>query len=263
MKPLAVAWSFLFIGSAFLVPAPVHALSVPDFSGVAYLEAYLFDAADNALLAGYGPFEWADGMWLIDRVPLGRELVLQLVASDEQGRPLFEGEMEGIWLDPDGDFMGIGMGVIIMMRGAEGIRVIADPYADFGEMLLEPVPAALTVGVDIKPGSERNPVNLRAHGVLVTAVLGAEDFDVSRIDLSTLTLAGLPVERTSKEDVSGPGGKRDGMADLVTFVRIPALAAVLADLPRGDVVKLVLAGALEDGTLIEGGDTVQILKPKK
>lgn len=259
MKQLTLVLTVLLMGAAFLVPAPADAQNAPDYSGVAFLEASLLDAADGELLAAYGPFGWGDAIWLLDSVPLGREMVLRIAASNAQGLPLFRGELAGIWLDPSADPMGIGM--LILILGYEGIGVIADPYAYFGEVPLEPVPAALAVGVDIKPGSDRNPLNLRARGVLPVAVLGAKDFDVSWIDASTLTLAGQPMEKASIEDVSGPRGIRDGIADLVAFVRIQALANALAALPNGEVVGLVLQGTLDDDTLIEGVDSVQILKP--
>jgi hypothetical protein len=60
------------------------------------------------------------------------------------------------------------------------------------------------VALDIKPGSCPNPLNTVSRGVLPVAILGAADFDVTQIDLSTIQLEGVPPLRSSLEDVSGP-----------------------------------------------------------
>ncbi|MQY56694.1 hypothetical protein GH140_00640, partial [bacterium] len=46
----------------------------------------------------------------------------------------------------------------------------------------------IPVFVDIKPGSCPNPLNLKSKGVLPIAILGTEDFDVTKIDPATLIL---------------------------------------------------------------------------
>ena len=47
----------------------------------------------------------------------------------------------------------------------------------------------LAVNIDIKPGSDPNSINLSAKGVLPVAILGAENFDVTEIDPTTVRLA--------------------------------------------------------------------------
>lgn len=82
------------------------------------------------------------------------------------------------------------------------------------------------VTIDIKPGSYPNCFNINGHGVIPVAILGNADFDVTSIDSSTLSFAGLSVRvRGNKgalchiEDVSGdfsnPNGLPDGYLDLV------------------------------------------------
>ncbi|MCK4820243.1 hypothetical protein KA005_31050 [bacterium] len=80
------------------------------------------------------------------------------------------------------------------------------------------------VEIDIKPGSYPNCMNINGHGVIPVAVLGNEDFDVTTIDVSTLSFAGFSVRVRGKgplchlEDVSGdfsnPEGAPDGHLDL-------------------------------------------------
>ena len=44
----------------------------------------------------------------------------------------------------------------------------------------------LHVGVDIKPGSYPNAINLKSNGSVPVALLGSADFDVSSVDLATV-----------------------------------------------------------------------------
>jgi hypothetical protein len=48
--------------------------------------------------------------------------------------------------------------------------------------LIEKTPPVIEVDIDIKPGSDRNPINLKSKGVVPVAMFGAEDFDVTWID---------------------------------------------------------------------------------
>ncbi len=76
----------------------------------------------------------------------------------------------------------------------------------------------LPVEIDIKPGSEHNPVNPKSQGVLPVAVFSSESFDATDIDASTVLLAGAPVEQSPddgrylvhEQDVDG-----DGLTDLM------------------------------------------------
>jgi hypothetical protein len=63
---------------------------------------------------------------------------------------------------------------------------------------------AITVNVDIKPGSCPNSLNAKSQGVLPVAILGTEDFDVTRIRSGSVRLEGVPPIRSSIEDVGEP-----------------------------------------------------------
>jgi parallel beta-helix repeat protein len=126
---------------------------------------------------------------------------------------------------------------------------------------------SVPVGLDVKPGSDPNCVNINGRGLIPAAVLGSADFDVSAIDISTLRLAGLEVRVKSNgtyqcdtEDVSGdmttPQGAPDGHPDLVChFVDDPELWA-----PGEEIV--TLTGELTEGRTIEGVDSICIIHPR-
>ncbi len=142
-------------------------------------------------------------------------------------------------------------------------------------------PAAVLVPVlvDIKPGSERNPVNVKSKGVLPVAVLGTEELDVTRIDPDTIRLGragiaeGVAPVRWRYEDVGSPfdGSPAnhhdldgDGRPDLLLKFRTRALIETL-DLREvaGQTIPLVLTGNLKEeysGTAVEGRDSAHILR---
>ncbi len=62
----------------------------------------------------------------------------------------------------------------------------------------------IEVGVDIKPQSCPNPLNVRGRGVLPVAILGGCGVDVYDIDAASVTLAGVPAIRSSYQDVATP-----------------------------------------------------------
>ncbi len=138
----------------------------------------------------------------------------------------------------------------------------------------DPVVISLTfeydVMVDIKPGSCDNPYNVKSKGVLPVAILGSDLFDVTMVDPTTVTLAGVPAKQWAYEDVSTSGdcsvSGGDGYLDLVLHFDVKALTATLGNVSDGDSVDLLLEGYIlpELGTVhFSGFDTVTILKKGK
>lgn len=112
------------------------------------------------------------------------------------------------------------------------------------------------VDIDIKPGSDRNPINNDGHGVIPVAILGSADLDVTLILPETVELEGMPVKAVGKqgkllahyEDVNG-----DGLDDLV--VQITDVEGTFAP----GATTALLTGELIDGTLIGGADEITLV----
>ncbi len=135
---------------------------------------------------------------------------------------------------------------------------LGGPNAGSGDAFLVKFAAPmLLVNIDIKPNSEVNAFNLKSKGVVPVAVLGAEDFDVNQIDLSTATLDGAsPRTRgQSGNDGSFQDINGDSIVDLILHfdmrdMNIDPLASTL-----------ILTGELLDGTAFEGSDVIRIVPP--
>ncbi len=126
----------------------------------------------------------------------------------------------------------------------------------FGRVIIE----VEEVDIDIKPGSFPNSINLGDYGLLPVAILGTDALDVHQIDPVSLELGDVAVTTRgparapklaySYEDVDG-----DGDADLMAFFSVQDLVAAGALTETS--TELVLTGALTDGTLIQGLDSVR------
>jgi len=110
------------------------------------------------------------------------------------------------------------------------------------------------VGIDIKPGSDPNSINVNSKGLLPVAIFGSPDFDVTQIDTETVDFDILDVNgstlatRCNIEDVDG-----DGIDDMVCFFKIKDIAhKCIGDFPIGQI-----QGQLLDGTPFRGLDDVR------
>jgi hypothetical protein len=132
------------------------------------------------------------------------------------------------------------------------------------------LPTVVNPTLVIKPGGCPNPLNPKSRGVLPMAILGADDFDISDIDVSTLEINGVSPLRSSHEDVGGPAGYEveececaegdyDGIMDLTLKFSSQAIVAALGSLSRGDVVELTITGTMLDGTSLESSECVVIV----
>ena len=112
-------------------------------------------------------------------------------------------------------------------------------------------PCEIKVDLDIKPGSNTNPINPRSNGVVPVAILGSKSFNVKDVDRSSLAFGPSGANPAHKalghlEDVNG-----DGRLDLVSHYRAKA-----SGIAKGDTSACV-TGKTTTGTPIGGCDSVR------
>lgn len=119
------------------------------------------------------------------------------------------------------------------------------------------LPDVRTVRIDVRPGSDRNPVNLRSRGVLPVAVLSEADFDApSEVVRRSLTFGATGEEPSlrgcgSPEDVDG-----DGLEDLVCHFELGETGFT------SQSTEGVLQGRAGGDTLT-GRDALAVVAPKR
>lgn len=138
----------------------------------------------------------------------------------------------------------------------DDVRIYERALTDHEICRLAGLDCVVPVDIDVKPGSNTNPVNLSSKGKLTVAILSSPDFDAAFIDESTVLFAGASVALRGKaafmsgmEDVNG-----DGLIDLVLHFATQDLDPDSLDTGFG-----LLTGQTFDGTEIEGIDLVDLV----
>ncbi len=176
-----------------------------------------------------------------------------LVAGDrvwslDCSRLVFMSNRDGDWdiytMDPD------GTDPVNLTQSSKGYD--GRPSWIWSDPLVEVV-------IDIHPGSDPNPINLGSRGVIPVAILSSASFDATRIDPSTVLLAGAPVAAAGKSDrymAEEDDVDRDGLLDLVVHVQTQLLDP---EQLSGGFAELT--GATYDGLRFEGKDSI-VLVPR-
>jgi hypothetical protein len=114
---------------------------------------------------------------------------------------------------------------------------------------------ALTVAIDIKPGSYPNTINLGSNGVVPVAIFSSATFDARTVDPTTVTLAsaGVRLRGNGQPMASFEDVNRDGLLDIVVHIVTEALTLTPTD------TQAVLQGVTFSGIRIRGIDTVRVV----
>ena len=143
------------------------------------------------------------------------------------------------------------------IRALDGTNICFVPDETWNyEVIMGPCfpeePGLIVVDLDVKPGSDDNPINPVSNGVIPVAILGSADFDVTIVDVATLAFgpgAATPDHKEGGhlEDVNG-----DGFMDLMSHYRTQESGLTVGD------TEACVTGATVDGILIEGCDLVSV-----
>jgi hypothetical protein len=127
----------------------------------------------------------------------------------------------------------------------------------FEEAWIAVLPLTISVEIDIKPGSDTNPINPFGQGVIPVAILGSETFDVLDVDPTTLAFgpAGAPLAHPNgphfENDADEPFDfNDDGLDDLLAHFLTEESGIAFGD------TEACVTGELLDGTPFEGCDDI-------
>jgi hypothetical protein len=167
---------------------------------------------------------------------IGAEFQVNTYTTSGQGAP-------SVAVDTDGDFV-----VVWSSNGSSGND---DSGGSIQGQRYAVEPEALSVDLDIKPGSDPNSINPSLKGNLPVAILGSDIFDVADVDVTTLAFgpSGASFDHSHGphfEDLNG-----DGFTDLLAHFRIKKTGIAFGDM------EACLTGETLAGEPFEGCDAVR------
>ena len=128
---------------------------------------------------------------------------------------------------------------------------------------LQPPPSSEEIQIDIKPGGNPNNINLKSKGVVPVAVLTTNVFDASTVDPNTVTFAGAEPVRWTLDDVDDDGDKDMLFHFKTQELNLDESITEAAEVTETTETTLTLTGKKTDLKVIQGTDTVRIVRGKK
>jgi len=216
---------------------------------------------------------WTATLYGADVVPEGEDVKLSVYLEDPPNQPPvgnISWRIEGTMLmldgggsyDPDGQIISYDW----YITTPQGEEVYSGQVAQ--HPLAQKVPTTITlvvtddrritdfvsvtvIPIDVHPGSDVNPINPNAKGVLPVAILSSTSFDASTINSDSLRL-GLGQAKPAKNGVHREDVNNDGIIDLMLQFPIQQLGI------KSGESHLCMTGELPDGKIFESCDKVKI-----
>jgi hypothetical protein len=148
----------------------------------------------------------------------------------------------------------VEIGAVHRGHSTRNIEVVGElAYVAPGVLVIDFGPeyeSAITIDLDVEPGTDPNFIDPASGGVVSVAVLGSETFDVASVDATILAFGpgGASVAHRHGphfEDVNG-----DGLTDLLAHYWVEETGIASGDM------EACVAGELLDRTPFEGCDTI-------
>jgi alkaline phosphatase len=113
----------------------------------------------------------------------------------------------------------------------------------------------LGVAIDIKPGSDANPINPGSRGVVPVAILGSDSFDVADVDVTTLAFGPAGASLAHRNGPEPKDANHDGIRDLLAHFLVAESGIGVG------ATEACVTGELLDGTTFEGCDAITTQTP--
>jgi len=167
----------------------------------------------------------------------------------------------------------LGMDVTAFTPGYATGNILTGTYGNgdlFSLKFYSSVPIQLKVlrpemEIDIKPGSDMNPINLKSKGVVPVAILTTVQFDAKTVDPSTVQFADARAIHWTLEDID-----HDGDDDMLFHFKTQDLnlneestEATLTGRVKGRLTVTASINQMSSGSSVYGTDKVCIKSSKK